>query len=166
MLLDPNQLPPQQRTMIVAAAQPLSAKLHTIHAPGAEAVDQPRHHFGRYAHHRRRAARIAVRPSMMPIDAALRDARLLGAGLGDPTTWSTWLTTLCASAGLPLNEQQAQIFATIAGGRKPPQRRVRESWYSSAAVAVSPASITPLAFLKRRRRCAEKSCPRLQARSA
>ena len=29
-----------------------------------------------------------------PIDSALRDQNLLGAALGDPSSWSTWLVTL------------------------------------------------------------------------
>ena len=46
-----------------------------------------------------------------PIDSALRDQNLLGAALGDASSWSTWLVALRAAAGLPLNEQQQQTFA-------------------------------------------------------
>ena len=64
----------------------------------------------------------------LPIDRALTHPALLGAALGDPSTWQTWLVALRASAGLPLSAKQAEIFASISGGRKPPKRRVRESW--------------------------------------
>ena len=63
-----------------------------------------------------------------PIDSALRDQNLLGAALGDASSWSTWLVTLRAAAGLPLNEQQQQTFAAVAGNRGPPSHRVREVW--------------------------------------
>ena len=63
-----------------------------------------------------------------PIDSALRDQNLLGAALGDASLWSTWLVTLRAAAGLPLNEQQQQTFAAVAGNRAPPSHRVREFW--------------------------------------
>jgi hypothetical protein len=64
----------------------------------------------------------------IPIDQALRDPHLLGAALGPVDTWSTWLTTLRAAWGLPLDEQDRQTFAAIAGNRSPPTRRVRELW--------------------------------------
>ena len=63
-----------------------------------------------------------------PIDSALRDQNLLGAALGDASSWSTWLVALRAAAGLPLNEQQQQTFAAVAGNRAPPSHRVREFW--------------------------------------
>ncbi len=66
-----------------------------------------------------------------PIDAALRDKRLLGAALGDPSSWSTWMTVLRAGAGLPLDEPQRTTFGSIAGGRAPPQRRPREVWVAA-----------------------------------
>ena len=76
------------------------------------------------------AIRIDGRPKsrVHAIDDALRDRNLLGAALGDPASWSIWLTTLRAAAGLPLDQQQQQIFAAIAGSRAPPARRVREFW--------------------------------------
>ena len=62
------------------------------------------------------------------IDQALADANLLGAALGDTASWSTWLITLRAAAGLPLSAQQQQTFAAVAGNRPPPTQRVRELW--------------------------------------
>jgi hypothetical protein len=63
------------------------------------------------------------------IDEALRDRHLLGAALGDPASWATWLAALRASSGLPLiDEQQQKVFASIAGDRPPPAHRVRELW--------------------------------------
>jgi hypothetical protein len=62
------------------------------------------------------------------IDRALTDKRLLGAGLNDAASWSTWIAVLKAAYGLPLDQQQQVTFASIAGGRTPPQQRVRELW--------------------------------------
>jgi phage terminase large subunit-like protein len=64
----------------------------------------------------------------MGIDRALCDPQLLGAGLGDTGTWSTWLVLLKAAFGLPLGEPQREVFRTIAGDRDPPGQRVRELW--------------------------------------
>lgn len=66
--------------------------------------------------------------SPVTIDSALRDPMLLGAALGAPTTWTSWLAILRAAFGLPLDEKDAAIFASVAGGRKPPTKRVRELW--------------------------------------
>jgi hypothetical protein len=65
---------------------------------------------------------------MKPIDEALRDPVLLGAALGNASTWSTWLVVLRAAFGLELDQDQQQVFAAVAGGRAPPTRRVRELW--------------------------------------
>jgi len=62
------------------------------------------------------------------IDRAFRDKRLFAAALGDLSSWQTWLTVLCAAFALPLTAEQQQIFATVAGGRLPPLKRVRELW--------------------------------------
>jgi hypothetical protein len=60
------------------------------------------------------------------IDAALRDKHLLGAALGDASTWSVWLAILKAAHGRPLNERERELFAEVAGGREPPTRKVKE----------------------------------------
>jgi len=64
----------------------------------------------------------------MPIDRALLDKRLLGAALDDPSTWQPWRMVLKAAFGLTLNRDEAQAFASVAGGRAPPAKRVRELW--------------------------------------
>jgi hypothetical protein len=64
----------------------------------------------------------------LPIDRALLDPRLLGAALGDSSSWSTWITVLRACFGLRLDEAQQRVFASVAGGRSPPTKRVRELW--------------------------------------
>ena len=63
-----------------------------------------------------------------PIDAALIDSALLGAALGDPATWSTWLATLKAAFGISLSREERRAFASVAGSRAPPDKRVRELW--------------------------------------
>jgi len=64
----------------------------------------------------------------LSIDAALRDRNLLGAALDDFVTWRTWLVMLRAAFGLPLDNEERQVFAQVAGNRAPPGRRVRELW--------------------------------------
>jgi hypothetical protein len=63
-----------------------------------------------------------------PIEAAVRDRKLFGAALGDIGSWKTWLTVLRAAFGSSLDQSDLDIFTKIAGGRSPPQRRVRELW--------------------------------------
>jgi hypothetical protein len=62
------------------------------------------------------------------IDKVLLDQRLLGAALGDPATWGTWIVVLKAAFGLPLDDDERKVFVTVAGDRAPPTQRVRELW--------------------------------------
>jgi hypothetical protein len=64
----------------------------------------------------------------MDIDRALLNKKALGAALGDAMSWSTWLVALLAAFGLSLNAAQQRVFASVAGDRLPPTRRVRELW--------------------------------------
>jgi hypothetical protein len=60
------------------------------------------------------------------IEEALESPDLLGAGLGDLSTWTTWIATVKAAYGRPLTEAELEAFAGVSGGRKPPTRKVRE----------------------------------------
>ena len=62
------------------------------------------------------------------IDRALSDTRLLGAGLGDIKSWLTWIVILKAAFGQQLTDAELATFATVAGDRPPPSKRVRELW--------------------------------------
>ena len=62
------------------------------------------------------------------IAEALQDEALLGAALGSPETWSTWLVALKAAFGIDLNRHERRAFAAIAGSRKPPTHKVQELW--------------------------------------
>jgi hypothetical protein len=64
----------------------------------------------------------------MNIDAALLDPRLLGAGLGDASTYSTWLAILRAAHGLPLSTTDKALFDSVSGHREPPTAPVAELW--------------------------------------
>jgi hypothetical protein len=64
----------------------------------------------------------------LAIDKVLADTRLLGAALGDIKTWATWMIALKAAFALPLTDEERKVFATIAGDRVPPSKRVRELW--------------------------------------
>jgi hypothetical protein len=61
------------------------------------------------------------------IDRAL-EPRLLGAALGDEWYGQTWRVALKAAFGHELTSDELRIFATIAGNREPPTKRVRELW--------------------------------------
>ncbi|TIO26936.1 MAG: terminase [Mesorhizobium sp.] len=62
------------------------------------------------------------------IDTALRDPLLLGAALGTSPTWDPWIGILRAAYGLELSASERVSFDAVAGGREPPQKRVRELW--------------------------------------
>jgi hypothetical protein len=64
---------------------------------------------------------------MIGIDAAIRDDKLLGAGLGSAETWGTWLAVLRAAFGLHLSRKERRAFDSVAR-RSPPRQRVRELW--------------------------------------
>jgi hypothetical protein len=64
--------------------------------------------------------------SAWPIDVALRDRNLLGAALGNVSTWSVWLSILKAAFGRSLNDRERALFAAVSGDRKPPTRKVKE----------------------------------------
>lgn len=65
---------------------------------------------------------------LIPIDAALQDKRLLGAGLGDIESWSTWVAVLKGAFGLKLDRHERRAFAKVAGDRSPPKDKVAELW--------------------------------------
>jgi hypothetical protein len=60
------------------------------------------------------------------ITQALADRNLLGAALGDASTWSTWFAILKAAHGLQLDAKERKLFAAISGDREPPTRKVKE----------------------------------------
>lgn len=65
----------------------------------------------------------------MNIDQALADPNLLGAGLGsDVSSWASWRAILRAAYGLPLDDEQAETFHRLAGGRTAPESAVSEFW--------------------------------------
>jgi hypothetical protein len=66
---------------------------------------------------------------MINIDQSLRDPNLLGAALGDTSTWSTWTSVLKAAFALPLSKSERAVFKAIAGdNRKAPRKPCREIW--------------------------------------
>ena len=66
--------------------------------------------------------------SAVDIASALTDPNLLGGSFPRLDTWETWLAALKATFGQPLNRKERRAFEAISGGRKSPQRRVRELW--------------------------------------
>jgi hypothetical protein len=61
-------------------------------------------------------------------EAAIRDPRLLGAALGDLSTWATWIVVLKAAFALALAADETALFKVVAGNRAPPTQRVRQLW--------------------------------------
>jgi hypothetical protein len=57
---------------------------------------------------------------------ALHDPALLGAGLGDLSTWGVWVSVLKAAYGEPLTDEERAAFASVSGGREPPTRKVKQ----------------------------------------
>jgi hypothetical protein len=43
-------------------------------------------------------------------------------------SWNGWRTVLRAAFALPMTKDEVAFFKSIAGGRDPPRRRVRELW--------------------------------------
>jgi hypothetical protein len=75
-----------------------------------------------------RLHRRPVLPPTITIDRALTDPNLLGAALGDASSWSRWIAVLRAAFALPMSEVDREAFQQVAGGRKPPTQRVGELW--------------------------------------
>src|SRR5262249_28315012 len=78
---------------------------------------------------------------------------LLGAALGDVTSWRTWHVVLKAAFAEHLDVEERALFALVAGGRGLPSKRVRELWAgpigrrsgksrTAAAIAVHIAALT------------------------
>ena len=60
------------------------------------------------------------------IERALADKQLLGAALGDLSSWLTWLAVVKAAYGRPLSTAEREAFNRVAGGRGAPSRKVRQ----------------------------------------
>lgn len=82
--------------------------------------------IARYAPKAQRAPP-APRPSI-DIVRALEDKLLLGAALGDPVTWSRWLSALRAAFALPMSTSDVAAFKEVSGNREPPTGRVDQLW--------------------------------------
>jgi hypothetical protein len=68
------------------------------------------------------------RVTPITITEAMCDRNLLGAALGDPASWGTWLTILKAASGERLTADETKTFNRVAGDRKVPKHRPRELW--------------------------------------
>src|SRR5450631_3124509 len=44
------------------------------------------------------------------------------------SSWDNWRVVLKSAFGLPLTDDETVFFKSIAGGREPPDRQVRELW--------------------------------------
>jgi hypothetical protein len=73
-----------------------------------------------------RSARVTAPTTTL--DEALHDPNLFGAALGNIDSWSMWLAVLRASQGMPLNQHDRDLFASVAGNRALPEHRVSELW--------------------------------------
>jgi len=55
----------------------------------------------------------------MNILAALDDRNLLGASIRDPDSWKPWRALLAAAFGLPIDQNQAELYRQCTGRRVP-----------------------------------------------
>ena len=76
------------------------------------------------------AATPKPKPSGIDINRALLDPNLLGAALGNPSTWSRWLAVLRAAFALDMSDADLALFKEVAGDRNPPDQRVDELWFT------------------------------------
>ena len=78
---------------------------------------------------RRSASTISRAPAepSLNIIAALDDERLFKPWFRGES-WNGWRVVLKAAYGLPLTDDEIIFFKSIAGGREPPDRQVRELW--------------------------------------
>ena len=75
----------------------------------------------------------------IPILDAVRDERLFGSAFRDLSTWRAWLAFLAALFGLPMSEDQAEVYRACTGrSALPDGLSPRRGW--SAAVAAARAS--------------------------
>ena len=91
--------------------------------------------------------------ALIDIDRALLDPNLLNAALGNPASWSRWLSVLKAAFALSMSDTDRTAFAEVSGNREPPTTRVRELWCTvgrrsgksrvAAALAVYAAAFIP-----------------------
>jgi hypothetical protein len=58
----------------------------------------------------------------------LNDEGLLGSWFSG-VSWNGWRAVLKAMYGLPMSSKEIRFFRSIAGGRDPPTRPVREAWF-------------------------------------
>ena len=79
------------------------------------------------------------RQAELTIEQALRDTNLLGAALGNPNSWSSWLTVLKAAFGQELTAAELKTFHAVAGERPVPRHTGartlgdrRETWWEIA----------------------------------
>src|SRR5262245_32922993 len=65
----------------------------------------------------------------IPIGQAITDPNLLAACLGpNLETWRVWIAVWKAAFGEQLSDTELQDFQRVAGGRSPPNRRVKRFW--------------------------------------
>jgi hypothetical protein len=70
------------------------------------------------------AKKLKAKPATTIVEA-MENPDLLGAALGDLSTWRTWLACLKAGYRLPLDADDVAAFGAVSGGRAPPAHRVR-----------------------------------------
>jgi hypothetical protein len=64
---------------------------------------------------------------MISIVEALDDAEIFGQWFSG-ASWALWRTVLKGAFCLPMSAAEVEAFGIVAGGRKPPRKRVRELW--------------------------------------
>ena len=66
-----------------------------------------------------------MKAAVISVDKMMRHKALLG-GSFDGDSWNTWEAVIKAAYALPLSEDERATFNTVAGGRTPPTKQVKE----------------------------------------
>ena len=64
----------------------------------------------------------------IPILDAVWDARLFGSAFRDPSTWRAWLAFLATLFGLPLSDDQTEVYRACTGRSALPGGAFAEAW--------------------------------------
>lgn len=66
--------------------------------------------------------------SAINIIEAIDDPNLLGASIRDPESWKPWKALLAAAFGLPLSDDQLDLYRACTGRRVPPSEPAAYLW--------------------------------------
>jgi hypothetical protein len=63
----------------------------------------------------------------------------------DGSSWDGWRSVIRGITAAPMSEADVEFFASVTGGRKPPQKRPRETWIAAGRRAGKDSAISAIA---------------------